>query len=87
MTATAGGATTITVGGATWTVNALEGGKPVVLTCNFLMSCAGYYRYSSGYLPDFPGIDNLGVRVGAIGALHWLPLHVVVLPVDTTTPR
>ena len=33
------------------------------LTCNFLLSCAGYYRYSSGYLPDFPGIDQFQGRV------------------------
>jgi len=26
----------------------------VTLTCNFLFCCAGYYRYSAGYLPEFP---------------------------------
>jgi len=30
----------------------------VMLTCNFLFSCAGYYRYSQGYTPTFPGIEN-----------------------------
>jgi len=44
---------------ARWTVEALRetaGGQnePVTLTSNFLFSCAGYYRYSSGYLPEFP---------------------------------
>jgi monooxygenase len=28
--------------------------EPVTLTCNFLFCCAGYYRYSAGYLPEFP---------------------------------
>jgi monooxygenase len=29
--------------------------EPVTLTCNFLFCCAGYYKYSSGYTPEFPG--------------------------------
>lgn len=50
---------------ARWTVEALSGEReePVTLTCNFLFSCAGYYRYSSGYTPDFPGIENFKGRV------------------------
>jgi cation diffusion facilitator CzcD-associated flavoprotein CzcO len=44
---------------AQWTVEAVrstpEGGEEsVTLSCNFLLSCAGYYRYSAGYLPEFP---------------------------------
>jgi cation diffusion facilitator CzcD-associated flavoprotein CzcO len=27
----------------------------VRLTCNFLFLCGGYYKYSDGYTPDFPG--------------------------------
>jgi len=30
----------------------------VELTCGFLFSCSGYYRYDRGYLPDFPGIEQ-----------------------------
>ena len=30
----------------------------ITLTCNFLFSCAGYYRYSSGYTPEFPGLQR-----------------------------
>jgi cation diffusion facilitator CzcD-associated flavoprotein CzcO len=30
----------------------------MTLTCNFLFSCAGYYRYSSGYMPEFPGRES-----------------------------
>jgi monooxygenase len=49
---------------AKWTVEAVKqssssGGvgtneEAVTLTCNFLFCCAGYYRYSAGYLPEFP---------------------------------
>jgi cation diffusion facilitator CzcD-associated flavoprotein CzcO len=28
--------------------------ETVILTCNFLFCCAGYYRYSAGHLPEFP---------------------------------
>ena len=51
-------------GTARWTVHAVHGTEPVTLTCNFLLSCSGYYRYDDGYLPDFPGIgDYRGVLV------------------------
>jgi cation diffusion facilitator CzcD-associated flavoprotein CzcO len=34
------------------------------LTCGFLFSCSGYYRYDHGYLPDFAGMDRfLGTTV------------------------
>lgn len=44
---------------AQWTVEAVRrapagGDEPVTLTANFLFSCAGYYRYSAGYSPEFP---------------------------------
>ncbi|MFZ6005629.1 MAG: flavin-containing monooxygenase [Actinomycetota bacterium] len=32
--------------------------EAVELTCSFLFSCSGYYRYDHGYLPDFPGMDR-----------------------------
>src|SRR5215469_10722129 len=49
--------------GARWTVEAertaLEGSTEVVtFTCNFLFSCAGYYRYEDGYTPQFAGIAD-----------------------------
>ncbi len=28
------------------------------LTCGFLFTCAGYYRYDKGYTPDFPGLSQ-----------------------------
>jgi cation diffusion facilitator CzcD-associated flavoprotein CzcO len=53
---------------AQWTVEALRKlpdgrEEPVTLTCNFLFSCAGYYRYSAGYTPEFPNIDRFRGRV------------------------
>ena len=49
---------------AKWTVHAIrESEEPITLTCNFLFSCAGYYRYSAGYLPEFPEIGTFGGRV------------------------
>ncbi|MBP6013831.1 MAG: NAD(P)/FAD-dependent oxidoreductase [Alphaproteobacteria bacterium] len=48
---------------ARWTVEGTRrdaSGKetPVTLTANFLFSCAGYYRYSEGYTPEFKGREN-----------------------------
>ncbi|HYC00321.1 MAG TPA: NAD(P)/FAD-dependent oxidoreductase [Candidatus Limnocylindrales bacterium] len=42
---------------ARWTVEAECDGRTVSLTCSFLFMCAGYYRYSDGYTPDFAGMD------------------------------
>jgi len=45
---------------ATWTVTteAAAGAPAQTFTCNFLHMCSGYYRYSEGYTPDFPGRDR-----------------------------
>ena len=32
--------------------------ETVELTCGFLFSCTGYYRYDHGYQPDFAGLDR-----------------------------
>ncbi|HWZ43341.1 MAG TPA: NAD(P)/FAD-dependent oxidoreductase [Candidatus Saccharimonadales bacterium] len=53
---------------AKWTVEAartLPGGREeaVTLTCNFLFSCAGYYRYSAGYSPEFPNASRFEGRM------------------------
>jgi monooxygenase len=56
---------------AKWTVEAIRQssqGKdiqetPVILTCNFLFCCAGYYRYSAGYLPEFPNASSFKGRM------------------------
>ena len=43
---------------ALWTVEAEHGPErmPVQFTCGFLFTCCGYYDYSGGYTPDFPGV-------------------------------
>ncbi|HDZ57276.1 MAG TPA: NAD(P)/FAD-dependent oxidoreductase [Pseudomonas xinjiangensis] len=45
---------------ACWTVEMEVGAERqrVSYTCNFLYLCSGYYSYKSGYLPEFPGIEN-----------------------------
>jgi cation diffusion facilitator CzcD-associated flavoprotein CzcO len=48
---------------ARWTVEAERGAGDgasdiVRFTCNFLFSCAGYYRYEAGYAPEFAGRDD-----------------------------
>ncbi|HET7873619.1 MAG TPA: NAD(P)/FAD-dependent oxidoreductase [Terriglobales bacterium] len=53
---------------AQWTVEAVRRGtdgheEAVTLTCNFLFSCAGYYRYSAGYLPELPNTDRFQGRM------------------------
>jgi monooxygenase len=40
---------------ARWTVE-LEGREP--LTCGFLFTCTGYYRYDEGYTPEFAGLER-----------------------------
>jgi cation diffusion facilitator CzcD-associated flavoprotein CzcO len=53
---------------ARWTIEAVRQSadgqdEPQTLTCNFLFSCAGYYRYSAGYLPEFPNVSRFQGRV------------------------
>lgn len=43
---------------ARWTVEAERNGETVRLTCGFLFMCSGYYKYSEGYTPDFPGLAD-----------------------------
>ncbi len=45
-------------GRARWIVNAATPDGPKQYSCGFLWMCSGYYRYSSGYAPDFPGVDR-----------------------------
>ncbi|MBN2624954.1 MAG: NAD(P)/FAD-dependent oxidoreductase [Acidimicrobiales bacterium] len=47
---------------ARWLVTAerTDTGETVQLTCGFLFSCSGYYRYDHGYQPDFPGMQRFG---------------------------
>jgi len=48
---------------ACWAVEAESEGKVVQFTCNFLFVCGGYYKYSEGYIPEFPGIERFRGRI------------------------
>lgn len=43
-----------------WTVTAAHEatGETRTYTCNYLISCTGYYNYDTGYLPTFPGAER-----------------------------
>jgi len=43
--------------------------ETVELTCGFLFSCSGYYRYDRGYQPEFPGMASFGGQL--IHPQHW----------------
>ena len=45
---------------ALWTVTAerVDTGETVRMTCGFLLSCSGYYRYDRGYTPEFAGTER-----------------------------
>jgi monooxygenase len=50
---------------ARWTVEVERGPsrERVVITCSFLFMCSGYYDYSAGYSPEFPGLERFSGRV------------------------
>ena len=50
---------------ARWTVAAEhgDGEEAVQFSCNFLFLCGGYYKYSEGYTPDFPGAERFAGRI------------------------
>jgi cation diffusion facilitator CzcD-associated flavoprotein CzcO len=54
-----------------WRVRAERGdtGEAVELTCSFLFSCSGYYRYDQGYLPEFDGMEDYEGTV--VHPQHW----------------
>jgi cation diffusion facilitator CzcD-associated flavoprotein CzcO len=59
---------------ARWTVEAerTDGagdGERVRLTCDFLWTCSGYYRYDEGYTPEFEGVERFPGPV--IHPQHW----------------
>ncbi|HEY5196769.1 MAG TPA: NAD(P)/FAD-dependent oxidoreductase [Solirubrobacteraceae bacterium] len=49
----------------------LDGGRGelVRLTCGFLLTCTGYYRYDDGYTPEFPGSERFAGVVAH--PQHW----------------
>ncbi len=54
-----------------WTVEAenAETGEAVRVTCDFLWTCSGYYRYDQGYTPEFEGLDRFAGEV--VHPQHW----------------
>jgi cation diffusion facilitator CzcD-associated flavoprotein CzcO len=56
---------------ARWTVEAqrTDTHETVHLTCGFLFTCSGYYRYDEPYTPQFEGIERFGGRV--VHPQHW----------------
>jgi cation diffusion facilitator CzcD-associated flavoprotein CzcO len=56
---------------ARWTVKALREttGETSDYTCDFLISCTGYYNYDTGYLPDLPGVDRFTGKY--VHPQHW----------------
>ena len=58
---------------ARWTVEAerlVEGhAETVRLTCGFLFSCSGYYRYDQGYAPHFEGAERFRGQI--VHPQHW----------------
>jgi cation diffusion facilitator CzcD-associated flavoprotein CzcO len=43
---------------AMWTVEAEHDGRAVSFKARYVMMCAGYYRYSAGYTPEFAGMSR-----------------------------
>ncbi len=55
---------------ARWTVEVeRRGGEMVRMSCDFLVTCAGYYRYDEGYLPRFEGLERFRGRF--VHPQHW----------------
>jgi monooxygenase len=50
---------------ARWNITAerADTGERFELTCGFVFSCTGYYRYDHGYQPDFAGMDQFNGTV------------------------
>jgi monooxygenase len=60
---------------ARWTVQVERGdsAEPVQLTCGFLFTCTGYYRYDEAYTPDLDGVDRFQ---GELVHPQFWPQHV-----------
>ena len=56
---------------ARWTLDVERGPQQEVvrMSCDFLFMCSGYYRYSAGYTPDFPGMGEFKGRI--VHPQHW----------------
>ncbi|MGB9228023.1 flavin-containing monooxygenase [Mycobacterium sp.] len=54
-----------------WTVTTIleASGEMRTYSCNYLISCTGYYNYDAGYLPNFPGVEQFTGR--CVHPQHW----------------
>jgi cation diffusion facilitator CzcD-associated flavoprotein CzcO len=54
-----------------WTLKAVNEatGEAREYTCNFLITCTGYYNHDAGFLPRFPGVEQFKGR--CIHPQHW----------------
>ncbi len=43
---------------ACWTVEAEHDGATKLFRANFILMCAGYYKYEHGYMPEFKGMER-----------------------------
>jgi monooxygenase len=50
---------------ARWTVEVerRDIGETLYLSCDFLFTCTGYYRYDEGYTPEFQGVARFGGEI------------------------
>jgi monooxygenase len=48
---------------ALWTVEAEHEGRAVLFKARYVLMCAGYYRYSAGYTPEFAGVEHFKGRL------------------------
>ncbi|MGN6758427.1 MAG: flavin-containing monooxygenase, partial [Thermomicrobiales bacterium] len=53
----------------TVTVDRIDTGETETLTCDFLFSTSGYYRYEAGYTPEWPGLKSFKGQV--VHPQHW----------------
>ncbi|RZU31996.1 flavin-containing monooxygenase [Blastococcus saxobsidens] len=53
----------------TVTVERADTGETTTLTCSWLHTCAGYYRYDEGFRPTFEGEERFGGQL--IHPQHW----------------
>jgi cation diffusion facilitator CzcD-associated flavoprotein CzcO len=58
-------------GDARWTVDVerSDTGETFQMSCNFLYTCTGYYRYDEGYTPEFAGVERF--KGDVIHPQHW----------------
>ncbi len=54
---------------ALWSIEAEHAGATKRFSARFLFSCAGYYNYEQGYLPEFKGAERFKGQI--IHPQHW----------------